>query len=379
MGGNATTVAEAAAAAEAGLSYEQRRPGPTGSAAAWLPSFPLHAPAETALNDWLASLRQYRRYLNNHDRLAQLGSFAARRLLLPKEYGTIAGTSRGVSLTLLSSYADFFDDTKLLSPKTSPLTTGSALAAAIGQVYHLQGMTTAISAACSSGLHAVGTAMSLVRTGIMPGALVVAAEACLDPFTIAALSAARVHSQRPGYRPFSAERSGLALGEGSAAITIAPEPPAGVTAPIELLAFASCRETATMTGITAEAEGLQRAMATAIHQAGIAKTDIDLIISHGAGTARGDAAEFAAYHGFFDNVIPPLQHYKWLLGHTLGATGLQALALGLYAWQQGRFHPAPYTLGFDFPQVPTAVPRHLMVCALGFGGICTALILRRHD
>lgn len=390
VAGNAATVEAAAQAGDNGSSFEQVLP----VAGKPLPLYPLSAAVTAELCGWIDTHRG-KRYLAAADRLAQLGAFAARRLAVPSSFGAVAGSSRGVSQGLQDSLGRFHQG-EPLSPRVSPTTTGSAFAAALGQVYQLGGMTTAISAACSSGLHALGVATSLLRSGAMPGALVSAAEACLDPFTIAALRAAKVHSERPGYRPFSAERSGLALAEGAAAVTLSPEPPPGQG--FELAGFASCRENATMTGISSDAKGLQQAIRACLDQAQVGPGDIDLIVSHGAGTPKGDAAELSAYRALFlgqgsadpseGAKMPPLQHYKWLLGHSLGATGLQALVLALHCTARGLFISSPYPI-FAAPthtnsanvpirQQPSGVPRLLLVCSLGFGGICSAVVVRRH-
>lgn len=379
-----------------------------------LPLFPLHKAANDQLEDWLEKRPSFRRYLQNHDRLVKLGSFAARNLVPQRggteqslggadgfrqgDMGVIAGSSRGVSEYLLTSYKRHLAD-RPLSPRVSPITTGSALAAAVAQAYQLQGMTSGISAACSSGLQALGIAASLIRDEVMPSALVVAAESCLDNFTLSALVSAGVHSRASQYQPFglplkpcdddgrNPAKAGLALAEGAAALILSATPPTDGSKVIELVGFASCRETSTMTGITEDAEGLQRAIHLCLAHANSAAPSlqltpqltpqsIDLIIGHGAGTRRGDAAEFACYQKVFGKSLPPIQQYKWLMGHSLGATGLQALALGLTCWQNREFWPAPYPLAYPFQQLPKQSPQYILCCSLGFGGICTAALLK---
>lgn len=377
VAGGAATVEDAAKAADAGASFEQSLTRGDEQ----LPVFPLAPPVQDTLARWRHEHCSHR-YLGSVDRLAQLGCFAARRFEVPAVYGAVAGTSRGVSKALQQGLAKLQSGAPL-SPKLSPTTTGSALATSLGHCYRLSGMTTTISAACSSGLHALGVAASLVRTGTMPGALVAAAEACLDPFTIAALLAAKVHSRSPGYQPLSPKRSGLALAEGAAALTISAEAPKNKGTAFELAAFASCRETATMTGISANAEGLKRAIRQALSQAGVTAGQVDLIVSHGAGTVRGDAAELKGYSELFGGNLPAIQHYKWLMGHSLGATGLQALVLALYCRSRRQFITAPYFLDKNLAprigQQPTEMPRLMLACSLGFGGICSAVLIRCHE
>lgn len=372
VGGGGADTAVCVAAGREGLSFEQSY---TQGDDLTVPSYPLHSSVEEQLRTWLAS-HPLRRPLAHHDRLVQLGCFAARNLTVPTDYGVVAGTSRGVSQELLSSYQRYFAGSPL-SARVSPVTTGSALAAALGQVYGLSGMATGVSAACSSGLHAFGVAASLIETGALPGALVVAAESCLDPFTIKALLAARVHSRHAGYKPFSPHRSGLALGEGAAAVLLSPTPPPEGQEVIRLVAFASCREDATMTGITPAADGLQRAIRQVLQKSKLRPEQINLIIGHGAGTSRGDDAELACYAAVFGESLPAIQHYKWLMGHTLGATGLQAIAIAIENWRKSCFFPAPYTQKNILKQIPDAMPRYILACSLGFGGICSAVILER--
>src|ERR1700760_4329842 len=77
------------------------------------------------------------------------------------------------------------------------------------------------STACASSAHAIGQAFHMVRSGAAPMALAGGSEAPLYFGNLKAWEAMRVIS-KDTCRPFSADRSGLVLGEGAAMLVLEP-------------------------------------------------------------------------------------------------------------------------------------------------------------
>src|SRR5690606_8005331 len=94
------------------------------------------------------------------------------------------------------------------------------------------------------------------------------------------------------------------------------------------------------TGISAEGKNFQLSMRHALSQLPDTDQTIDLIITHSPGTIVGDAAELQAIHAVFGETIPAITTNKFLLGHTLGASGALSLQYAIYILQQ-QVYPSP--------------------------------------
>ena len=108
-----------------------------------------------------------------------------------------------------------------INPLTIPLSMSNAGASHIAMRYGIQGPAYTVSTACSSSNHAIGQAFWMVRSGMAPMALAGGSEASLFLGNLHAWQAMRVIS-KDTCRPFSADRSGLILGEGGAMLVLEP-------------------------------------------------------------------------------------------------------------------------------------------------------------
>jgi 3-oxoacyl-(acyl-carrier-protein) synthase len=320
--------------------------------------------------------------LKNQDPLTRLAVLLVRSMAeksrVPSEFGVIFGSSRGPTHRLESSIVDHHSGKKL-PPLTSPTSTASSLPAAVARELGLEGPSLYVSAACSTGLHAVIQAAASVHMGLAKGMIAGGAEYSNTDYTLEILQAAKVYADNDGSeypcRPGGEDRSGMVLSEGAAAVVIDSDPwypPLG-----ELVGWGAATEKSTLTGISADGAVLGKAIQKALDTAGLEADDIDLIVGHGAGTKKGDAAELAAYDHIFANRVPIVFH-KWMFGHMLGASACASLILGLYHLNQGQLPPHPY-LGFGEAgrgERRLHQQRHLLVTALGFGGNAAAVIVK---
>src|SRR5262249_19598300 len=111
----------------------------------------------------------------------------------------------------------------------SPLDfSNTVINAAAGQVaiwHSLRGVNSTIAAGAAAGLHAIGYATRLIRTGRAP-ALVAggAEELCFESFLGFLNAGLLTREDAPGaHVPFDARRSGCALGEGAAFLVLEDE------------------------------------------------------------------------------------------------------------------------------------------------------------
>jgi 3-oxoacyl-[acyl-carrier-protein] synthase II len=320
--------------------------------------------------------------LKHQDPLTRLAVLLVRSMAekspIPHEFGVVFGSSRGPTHLLEATIIDHHLE-KRLSPLTSPATTASSLPAAVARELGLEGPSLFVSAACSTGLHAIIQAAGSVRMGLAPGMIAGGAEFANTDYTLKILRAAKVYADTDGHdypcRPGAGDRSGMVLSEGAAAIVIDSDPwfpPLG-----ELIGWGAATEKSTLTGISTGGAVLVKAVQKALTCAGLKADDIDLIVGHGAGTKKGDAAELAAYEQIFSEDMPIVFH-KWIFGHMLGASACASLILGMHHLNQGLVPPHPYRSFGESQRAERRLnqQRHLLVTALGFGGNAAALIVK---
>jgi 3-oxoacyl-(acyl-carrier-protein) synthase len=320
--------------------------------------------------------------LKHQDPLTRLAVLLVRGMAeknrIPSEFGVVFGSSRGPTHRLESSIHDH-QLHKKLHPLTSPTSTASSLPAAVAREVGLEGPSLYVSAACSTGLHAVIQAAASVHMGLAKGMVAGGAEFSNTDYTLEMLQAAKVYAanEEKEYpcQPGGEDRTGMVLSEGAAAVILDTDPwypPLG-----ELVGWGAATEKSTLTGISADGAVLGKAIQKALDTAGLKADEIDLIVGHGAGTKKGDAAELAAYEEIFEGRVPVVFH-KWMFGHMLGASACASLILGMHHLNQGMLPPHPY-MGFGEAgrgERRLHQQRHLLVTALGFGGNAAAVIVK---
>jgi 3-oxoacyl-(acyl-carrier-protein) synthase len=324
------------------------------------------------------------KHLKYQDRVTLLAVAAAKQAYVAqgelRDCAVIFGASRGPWEKLESALVDFYRHERRPFPHSSPVTTVSALSAAVARECGAHGLSLTVSSACSSGLHAVGLGYATLTMGTSSHALVGGAEAPITPFMIEMLKSARVYASELTdsafpVKSFHPERSGLVLSEGSGCLLLSTkesENPLGV-----VKGYGAATEKAGLTGISAGGEVLAQAIRGALSQARLNPSEIDLIVAHGSGTVKGDEAELAALYNVFDGDLPPLCSHKWLLGHSLGASSAMSLVLATEQLRMGKVSGHPY-FGEDeawFASKNLSRRDNALVVSLGFGGNAAALVI----
>ena len=188
-------------------------------------------------------------------------------------------------------------------------------------------------------------------------------------------------------RPFSKDRQGTVLGEGSGIISLekeshaqqrAAEPLAAITGygtSYELSTEAPCPS----------AKAISRSMEQAIAGANIKPSHIDVIIAHGDGTLMGDQNEIQAIHQTFTDHAETVYIFssKAALGHMLAGAAAVDVVLGIYILRNGII-PAVYSYPLQDNQSKinlvsgkpiTASPRRILINSQSYEGQCASLIL----
>jgi len=263
---------------------------------------------------------------------------------------------------------------------------GDAVARDLG----IGGPVQTISAACASGAMAIGDAIVAVRRGEVDVAIAGGSDS-LCRLTYAGFNALRSVDERP-CRPFRADRAGLSLGEGAAAVILEPleRALARGARPLALAAgeAATC-DAHHMTSPHPEGLGAAEAIRGALAGARLDPSEIDFINAHGTGTPLNDAAECAAFVAVFGDRAPdlPVTSTKSLVGHLLGSAGALEAVATILCLLHGEVHPMPDD-GTSDPGIKLrlvlgrplrlARARHALSTSLAFGGANAALVFTRH-
>ena len=245
----------------------------------------------------------------------------------------------------------------------------------------IAGVQLAISTACSSSFKGVASAMRLIDQGIADAVVVGSADS-LCRTTVFGFHSLGLTAPT-ATQPFSKDRAGISLGEGSAYILI--ERRGELTTPHAIAYLAgvgAASDAFHHTSPHPEGLGGQLCMRQAIDRAGLGPNDIDFVSAHGTGTKLNDAAEAMAVNRVFERRIP-LTATKSLTGHTLGSAGLTSLVLAI---ESLRRQAIPATLRAGAPdetlgvalvtQLTQAKIRHAIVNAFGFGGSNASVVVR---
>lgn len=245
----------------------------------------------------------------------------------------------------------------------------AALAAALG----VRGIVLALSTACSSSLKAMTAAQRLIEAGLCDAAVVGCADS-LCRTTIFGFQSLGLLAPT-ATRPFSRERAGLTLGEGSGYLVLERAHRANAD---DALAYVTGTGAASdsyhHTSPHPEGRSAQACMRQALAGAALAPAAIDCVSAHGTGTKANDASEAAAIAQLFGREVP-VTATKSLTGHTLGSAGLTSLILAVESLRRQqippslRVEPVDEALGLAMVARPQAARlHHVMVNAFGFGG-----------
>lgn len=243
-----------------------------------------------------------------------------------------------------------------------------------------------LSAACASGLHALGRAWMMIRSREVDQAIVVAAESSLHPLFLGSFKRLGVLSKSGvACRPFDQTRDGFLMSEGAAAVCLSARAlsaravdaaaenatESGDEPPNELFVdgFALGGDATHLTGGDPDGRLLRRLIMQVV-----GTQPIDLVHAHGTGTITNDPVELAAINATVRGT-PNVFSHKAALGHSLGAAGLVSIVLNCMAHERGIIPPNSHTarpLRADHVKIAQdAVQRKVrksIAIAAGFGG-----------
>ena len=371
-------------------------------------SFPVQIAAEVPSFDWEAQLNPKDR--KHVPRTVPLALAAAREALedarlspqdMPLEerraFGVELGTGGGGLAFTEQQYEYWYvGPTTKASVYTIPSSTHGGLSSELSMAFGLRGLSHIVSTGCTSSTDAISYASQHIVLGRQDLMLAGGVDSPIAPGILAAFNLMTVltnewndEPQRAS-RPFSRNRSGMVLGEGSWIYVLeelkhARERGARIYA--EIVGYGSTCDAYHRVRLAEDGDEPARAMSLALQDAGVETKDIDYINLHGTSTVLNDRIETSALKRALDGNAAriPMSATKSQIGHPQGASGAAGLGAALCAMHTNKIPPTinldeadPHC---DLDYVPNEAREANVKTALcnciGFGSKNSALVVQR--
>ncbi len=267
------------------------------------------------------------------------------------------------------------------------------IAERLSEAFGTRGLPITLSTACASGATAIQLGVEAIRRGESDRVLSIGTDGSVSAEALirfSLLSALSTQNDKPekASKPFSKDRDGFAMSEGSGALVMESLESAVARGAKVLGILAGCGEKADDFHRTRSKPDASPAIGTvraALADAGLTEEQISYINAHGTSTPENDKMEYLALSTVFGDKLAsiPVSSNKSMIGHTLTAAGAIEAVISLLTIQTGTLPP---TINYDNPDpaipldVVPNVKRQAEVSAVlsnsfGFGGQNTSLVL----
>lgn len=320
--------------------------------------------------------------------------------LLPEErqrFGVVLGTGGGgLSFTEKQFGYWFSGNAGKGSIYTIPASTHGGLSSELSMVFGLHGLSHIISTGCTSSTDAIFYAAQHIALGRQDAMLAGGVDSPISPGILKGFEVMTVCTNQwndepeRASRPFSKDRSGMVVGEGSWIYVLEEMDRAnarGAHIYAEIAGYGATCDA--YHRVRLEENGVEpaRAMAIAMEDAGIGPEAVDYINLHGTSTQLNDRIETRALKLALDGNARriPMSATKSQIGHPQGATGSAGIGAALLALSKGIIPP---TINLEVPDpdcdldyVPNTARRadvKTVLCnCIGFGSKNSALVLKK--
>jgi len=276
-----------------------------------------------------------------------------------------------------------------------PSGTMGTISSEVSMRFGFRGYSHVVTAGCTSSSDALGYAYQHIQAAVQPMFLVGGVDAPITPGIIKGYSLLRALTQSwndepaRASRPFSADRDGFVLAEGSWMFVLEEYEHArtrGAKIYAEIAGYAATCEAFHRVRMSDSPEEPARAITLALEEARLQPEDVHYVNLHGTSTEMNDRVETQALKlalGDHARKIP-MSGLKSQIGHAQGACGVAGLAATLIAMRHSQIPP---TINLDQPDphcdldyVPEtgrkATIEHAVCNCVGFGSKNSALVLR---
>ena len=314
-----------------------------------------------------------------------------------QRFGVILGTGGGgLSFTEKQFGFWFSGNVGKGSIYTIPASTHGGLSSELSMVFGLHGLSHIVSTGCTSSTDAIFYAAQHIALGRLDKMIAGGVDSPISPGILKGFEVMTVCTDKwndephRASRPFSKDRSGMVIGEGSWIYVLedmesAIERRAHIYA--EIAGYGATCDA--YHRVRLEENGIEpaRAMAIALEDAGLSASNVDYVNLHGTSTLLNDRIETRALKLALDGNAHriPMSATKSQIGHPQGATGAAGIGAALLAIDRGIIPP---TINLDVADpecdldyVPNASRNAAVDVALcnciGFGSKNSALVLRK--
>ncbi len=314
-----------------------------------------------------------------------------------REIGVILGTGGGAQEFSEEQYRLWHSGhIKQVSIFCIPSGTMGTMPSEVSMRFGFRGYSHVVTAGCTSSTDALGYAYQHIQAGALPMFLVGGVDSPITPGIIKGYSLLHALTQswndapERASRPFSADRNGFVLAEGSWMFILEDYDHARARSAkiyAEILGYGSTCEAFHRVRMSDSPDEPARAVALALEEAGLTPEDIQYVSLHGTSTEMNDRVETRALKLALGDRAKriPMSGLKSQIGHAQGACGSASLAATLIAMEHGKLpptinleHPDPEC---DLDYVPdigrSASIEHAICNCVGFGSKNSALIVRK--
>jgi 3-oxoacyl-[acyl-carrier-protein] synthase II len=314
-----------------------------------------------------------------------------------RQIGIILGTGGGAQEFSEEQYRLWHSGKeKQVSLFCIPSGTMGTIPSEISMRFGFRGYSHVVTAGCTSSTDALGYAYQHIQAGVQPmfvagGVDSPITEGIIKGYTmIRALTQSWNDAPERASRPFSADRDGFVLAEGSWMFVLEDYEHAkarGARMYAEITGYGATCEAFHRVRMSDSPEEPARAITLALEESGLAPEDIQYVSLHGTSTEMNDRVETRALKLALGNCATkiPMSGLKSQIGHPQGACGAASVTATLIAMEHGTIPP---TINLDEPDpecdldyVPDvgrkAKIEHAICNCVGFGSKNSALVLKK--
>ena len=314
-----------------------------------------------------------------------------------REFGVVLGTGGGgLSFTEKQFGFWFSGNAGKGSIYTIPASTHGGLSSELSMVFGLHGLSHIVSTGCTSSTDAVFYAAQHIALGKQEAMLAGGVDSPISPGILKGFEVMTVCTKewnddpQRASRPFSRDRSGMVIGEGSWIFVLEEYEKAmdrGAKIYAEIAGYGSTCDA--YHRVRLEENGVEpaRAMSLAMKDAGVRPEEIGYVNLHGTSTPLNDRIEtHAVKNAFGEHAYRiPMSALKSQIGHPQGATGAAGIAASLLAMNENVLPPtinleiADPDCDLDYvPNVSRPAQVNAALCnCIGFGSKNSALVLKK--
>ena len=314
-----------------------------------------------------------------------------------RQIGIVLGTGGGAQEFSEQQYRLWHSGKeKQVSVFCVPSGTMGTIPSEISMRFGFRGYSHVVTAGCTSSTDAIGYAYQHIQAGVQPmfvagGVDSPVTEGIVKGYSMLhALTQSWNDAPERASRPFSADRDGFVLAEGSWMFVLEEYEHAkarGARIYAEITGYAATCEAFHRVRMSDSPDEPARAITLALDESGIGPQDIQYVSLHGTSTEMNDRVETRAIKlAFGDHAYKiPMSGLKSQIGHTQGACGSASIASTLIAMEHGLVPP---TINLDVPDpqcdldyVPDvgrkAPIEHALCNCVGFGSKNSALVVKK--